>query len=83
MMMPILVTSGTGFLGSHLCGALLADGHTVVAADNLLTGRMSNWEHLAKETRFDFELHDVCRPFDFGRVDYVFDFASPPGRSIT
>lgn len=75
--MRVLVTGGAGFLGSHLCGALLADGHCVVAVDNLLTGRMGNLEHLANEPRFSFELHDICLPFDYGRVDYVFDFASP------
>ena len=77
MMMRILVTGGADFLGSHLCDALLADGHSVVAVDNLLTGRLSNLEHLANEPRFDFELHDICAPFDFGGVEYVFDFASP------
>jgi dTDP-glucose 4,6-dehydratase len=76
-MMRILVTGGAGFLGSHLCDALLAEGHTVVAVDNLLTGKLSNLGHLAHESRFEFELHDICRPFDFGKVDYVFDFASP------
>src|SRR5580658_8001505 len=75
--MRILVTGGAGFLGSHLCDALLADDHSVVAVDNLLTGRMSNLEHLANNPRFDFELWDIARPFDFGKVDYVFNFASP------
>ena len=75
--MRILVTGGAGFLGSHLCDALLTDGHTVVAVDNLLTGRMSNLAHLANEPHFDFKLHDICQPFDFGKVDYVFNFASP------
>jgi dTDP-glucose 4,6-dehydratase len=75
--MRVLVTGGAGFLGSHLCDALLREGHTVVAVDNLLTGRMSNLEHLAKEPRFTFELHDICHLFDYGKVDYVFDFASP------
>jgi dTDP-glucose 4,6-dehydratase len=72
-----LVTGGAAFLGSHLCDALLAEGHTVVAVDNLLTGRMSNLEHLANTPRFTFELHGISDPFDFGKADYVFDFASP------
>jgi dTDP-glucose 4,6-dehydratase len=72
-----LVTGGAGFLGSHLCDALLADGHSVVAADNLATGRRSNLAHLRNEPRLEFLHQDVCRPFDCGRVDFVFHFASP------
>ncbi|MGB8886728.1 MAG: UDP-glucuronic acid decarboxylase family protein [Candidatus Korobacteraceae bacterium] len=75
--MRVLVTGGAGFLGSHLCDALLAEGHSVVCADNLLTGRMENIAHLRNEPRFEFREHDVSRPFDFGKVDYVFHFASP------
>ena len=75
--MRVLVTGGAGFLGSHLCDALLAEGHTVVAVDNLLTGRTRNLDHLRKEPRFEFQHADVCKPFDFGKVDYVFHFASP------
>ncbi len=75
--MRVLVTGGAGFLGSHLCDALLAEGHSVVCVDNLLTGRARNLEHLQKETRFEFQQADVCKPFDFGKVDYVFHFASP------
>jgi dTDP-glucose 4,6-dehydratase len=72
-----LVTGGAGFLGSHLCDALLGDGYSVVAVDNLLTGRLSNLEHLKKDDRFEFRQMDVCEPFDCGPVDYVFHFASP------
>src|SRR5215475_13778537 len=72
-----LVTGGAGFLGSHLCDALLADGYSVTAVDNLITGRLSNLEHLANDSRFDFQRRDVSEPFDCGRVDYVFHFASP------
>ncbi len=75
--MRALVTGGAGFLGSHLCDALLAQGHSVLAVDNLLTGRMANLDHLQHEPRFTLEEHDICEPFDFGHVDYVFDFASP------
>jgi len=72
-----LVTGGAGFLGSHLCDALLADGYSVTAVDNLITGRLSNLEHLANDSRFDFQRRDVSEPFDCGQVDYVFHFASP------
>ena len=75
--MRILVTGGAGFLGSHLCDALLAEGHTVVCADNLLTGSRDNLAHLVREQRFEFAEQDVCRPFDFGKFEYVFHFASP------
>jgi len=72
-----LVTGGAGFLGSHLCDSLLADGWSVVVVDNLLTGRRSNLAHLAHEPRFEFAEQDICVPFDVGKVDYVFHFASP------
>ena len=71
------MTGGAGFLGSHLCDALLADGHTVICADNLLTGRMKNVAHLRHEPRFEFREQDVSLPFDFGQVEYVFHLASP------
>jgi len=73
----VLVTGGAGFLGSHLCDALLAEGHSVVCADNLLTGRIENIAHLRNEPRFEFRQQDVCLPFDVGKLDYVFHFASP------
>ena len=75
--MRILVTGGAGFLGSHLCDALLAEGHSVVCADNLLTGSRDNIGHLAREPRFEFAQQDVCQPFDLGKADYIFHFASP------
>jgi len=73
----MLVTGGAGFLGSHLCDALLAEGHSVVAADNLLTGNHANIEHLRNESRFEFVEIDITQPFDCGKIDYVFHFASP------
>lgn len=75
--MRALITGGAGFLGSHFCDALLADGHTVLCADNLLTGRMENLAHLVHEPRFEFLRQDVCQAFDVGKVDYIFHFASP------
>ncbi len=61
--MRVLVTGGAGFLGSHLCDALLLEGHSVVCADNLLTGRMENIEHLASERQFEFLEQDVIATF--------------------
>jgi dTDP-glucose 4,6-dehydratase len=72
-----LVTGGAGFLGSHLCDALLGDGWNVVCVDNLLTGRTANIDHLKNDSRFEFINKDICLPFDVGAVDYVFHFASP------
>ena len=72
-----LVTGGAGFLGSHLCDALLADGYSVIAVDNLLTGNLSNFDHLRNDSRFEFQQIDINQPFDCGTVDYVFHFACP------
>jgi len=72
-----LVTGGAGFLGSHLCDGLLADGYQVIAADNLLTGRLDNIAHLRNDARFEFVEKDVCEPAEWGALDYVFHFASP------
>jgi len=73
----ILVTGAAGFLGSHLCDVLLAEGHTVLGVDNLATGKMANLEHLSTDSRFRFMEQDICLGFDPGKVDYVFNLASP------
>jgi dTDP-glucose 4,6-dehydratase len=73
----VLVTGAAGFLGSHLCDSLLNAGNTVLGVDNLSTGNPANLAHLRNESRFDFERLDICQPFDPGKVDYVFNFASP------
>ena len=72
-----LVTGGAGFLGSHLCDALLAEGHNVIAIDNLLTGKASNLDHLRNDARFEFRRLDINQPFDCGEVHCVFHFACP------
>ena len=73
----ILVTGAAGFLGSHLCDSLLAAGNSVVGVDNLSTGRLANLSHLERESRFSFLEHDITKPFDAGKVDFIFNFASP------
>ncbi len=76
--MRVVVTGGAGFLGSHLCDRLLAEGHEVVAVDNLLTGNPRNIAHLGENTRFRFVRHDVTHfIFIDGPVDAVLHFASP------
>lgn len=75
--MRILVTGGAGFIGSHLCDALIADGHHVTVFDNLITGRLSNIQHLLSHPQFEFIEQDVIQPFELDHVDRVFHLASP------
>ncbi|MGB9673117.1 MAG: UDP-glucuronic acid decarboxylase family protein [Anaerolineales bacterium] len=76
--MRILITGAAGFLGSHLCDRLLADGHEVIGMDNFITGSPDNLAHLAGNQRFSFIRHDVSN-FIFvpGKIDAVLHFASP------
>lgn len=71
-----LVTGGAGFLGSHLCKALLDLGHQVIAIDNLYTGRLSNIQELLADKNFTFINHDITGPIDLA-VDWIFNFACP------
>jgi UDP-glucuronate decarboxylase len=72
----ILVTGGAGFLGSHLCERLLADGHDVICADNFFTGRKQTIEHLLNHPRFELMRHDVTFPL-YVQVDEVYNLACP------
>ena len=76
--MRILVTGGAGFLGSHLCDRLLAEGYEVIAMDNFVTGKARNIAHLETDRRFHFIEHDVTKfiPLE-GDIDAVLHFASP------
>lgn len=76
--MRVLVTGAAGFLGSHLCDRLLAEGHEVIGMDNFLTGSPENLAHLAGHPRFTFIRHDVTQFILVpGKVDAVLHFASP------
>jgi dTDP-glucose 4,6-dehydratase len=69
-----IVTGGAGFLGSHLCDRLIAEGHEVMCLDNLLTGRIENIQHLWDHPRFAYVLHDVTKPID---LDELMEKAAP------
>jgi dTDP-glucose 4,6-dehydratase len=76
--MRAVVTGGSGFLGSHLCDRFLTEGWEVLSLDNLITGEEANHADLAKNTRFQSRVVDVCDPISVdGNVDYVLHFASP------
>lgn len=72
----ILVTGGAGFVGSHLCDRLIADGHVVTCLDNLFTGSTANIAHLLPHPRFAFIERDVQLPF-FAKADWIFNLACP------
>lgn len=72
----VLVTGGAGFLGSHLCDKLIADGHEVICLDNFFTGRKKNIAHLLSNPNFEVMRHDVIQPI-YAEVDWIFNLACP------
>jgi UDP-glucuronate decarboxylase len=72
----VMVTGGAGFLGSHLCERLLAEGHEVLCVDNFFTGSRRNLEHLLDHTRFELLRHDVTFPL-YVEVDEIYNLACP------
>src|SRR5258708_1948922 len=73
-----VITGGAGFVGSHLCERFLAEGHEVIAVDNLLTGHLRNVEHLGANPKFSFRKHNISEPLLIdGPVDAILHFASP------
>src|SRR5438270_565960 len=77
--MAVVVAGGAGFLGSHVCDALLAAGNEVVCLDNLSTGRARNVEHLRDERDFRYIESDIVEPLPdaLGHVEAVLQLASP------
>jgi len=74
----VLITGAAGFLGSHLCDRFIKDGCYVIGMDNLITGRITNLEHLFKHENFEFYHHDVSNFIHVpGELDYILHFASP------
>ena len=75
--MNIVITGGSGFVGSYLCEKLINDGHEIIAVDNLLTGSTENINHLMHNENFSFIEHDVQNHIEIeNKVDYVLHFAS-------
>lgn len=77
-MKKILITGAAGFLGSHLCDRFIKEGYHVIGMDNLITGSLSNIEHLFELKQFEFYHHDVSKFVHIpGDLDYILHFASP------
>ena len=72
----ILVTGGAGFLGSHLCGRLVAQGHDVICVDNFFTGSKDNIADLLDQNNFELMRHDVTFPL-YVEVDEIYNLACP------
>lgn len=73
----ILVTGGAGFIGSHLCEALLKLGHNIICLDNLFTGSVNNISHLINHSNFEFINHDIVNPFYRDKIDEIYNLACP------
>ena len=77
-MSKILVTGGSGFIGSHLIDHLIEEGNEVICADNLITGQSSNLDHLKENTHLRIISHDVTKPFNIDeKIDFIYHMASP------
>lgn len=77
-MKRVLITGAAGFLGSHLCDRFIKEGYEVIGMDNLLTGSLTNIEHLFPKKEFEFYHHDVTKFVHVpGELDYILHFASP------
>ena len=76
--MRVLITGAAGFIGSHLCDKFINEGYQVIGMDNLITGKLSNIEHLFALENFEFYHHDVSKFVHVsGKLDYILHFASP------
>ena len=74
--MQILITGGSGFIGSHLCEKLLKKGHDVICVDNFYTGQKTNVAHLLNDTKFEIIRHDITFPI-YLEVDQIYNLACP------
>ena len=80
----VLITGAAGFLGSHLCDRFIKEGYHVIGMDNLITGSLSNIQHLFPLPEFEFYHHDVTKFISIpGELKYILHFASPASRYCT
>ena len=78
-MNTILVTGGTGFLGSNLCSRLISEGNRVICVDNNYTGRLHNIVGIVNHPNFRFIEHDICEPLNVNdeKIDQIYNLACP------